>query len=110
MGPTRPATTSRLPTRPRGLNELAWAMRARCDVHFDKRAVGIDPARKAVTFADGDVQAYDTLICTLPLNKALDMAGLAVDCAARPLHVGPGAEYRCHQGAEVSAPPLALQP
>jgi protoporphyrinogen oxidase len=65
-----------------GLNELARAMRARCDVRFGKRAVGIDPARKEVRFAGGDVQKYDRVICTLPLNKAMEMAGLAVD--ARP--------------------------
>ena len=65
-----------------GLNALAWAMRARSDVRFGKRAVRIDPARKTVTFADGDVQGYNLLINTLPLNKALEMAGLSVD--ARP--------------------------
>ncbi len=65
-----------------GLNALAQAMASRSDVRFGKRAARIDPKKKAVVFADDSVHEYETLICTLPLNKTLEMAGLSVD--ARP--------------------------
>jgi protoporphyrinogen oxidase len=67
-----------------GLNALAQAMASRCDLRFGKRVVKIDPARKTVTFADGEVQSYGLQICTLPLNKTLEMAGLRTDAQPDP--------------------------
>ena len=65
-----------------GLNRLSQEMAARADVRYGKRVTAIDPKAKTVTCADGKTDRYDTLICTLPLNKTLAMAGLEVD--ARP--------------------------
>lgn len=67
-----------------GLNTLARRMAAQCDVRYGKRAVHIDPASCCVDFADGTSTGYDRLVCTLPLNQALDMAGLSVDAPADP--------------------------
>ncbi len=65
-----------------GLDALARAMASRCDVRYGKRAARIDTARRVVEFADGEVRKYDNLLCTLPLNKAMEMAELSVN--ARP--------------------------
>jgi protoporphyrinogen oxidase len=65
-----------------GLNQLSRAMAARADVRYGKRATTIDVRAKVVTFADGTVERYDRLICTLPLNQTMAMTGLAVE--ARP--------------------------
>lgn len=67
-----------------GLNTLAQRMAKSCNVHYGKRAVRIDPKSHTVGFADGDSVEYDRLICTLPLNQAMDMAGLSVDAPADP--------------------------
>jgi protoporphyrinogen oxidase len=67
-----------------GLNTLAMRMAEGCDVRYGKRATRIDPASRTVEFADGDSVEYDELVCTLPLNRALEMAGLAVDAPADP--------------------------
>jgi protoporphyrinogen oxidase len=65
-----------------GLNALSQAMAARSDIRYGKRAVKIDPQRKVIFFADNSIQGYSSLLCTLPLNKTIEMAGLSVD--ARP--------------------------
>jgi protoporphyrinogen oxidase len=67
-----------------GLNTLAKRMAEHCDVRYGKRAVRIDPKARVVSFADGDSVGYDRLICTLPLNTAMDMTGLSVDAPADP--------------------------
>jgi protoporphyrinogen oxidase len=67
-----------------GLDALAERMAARCDIHFGKRAVKIDVHAKQVFFADGSSEAYEALICTLPLNETMAMAGLTVDESPDP--------------------------
>jgi len=62
-----------------GLDALAERMAARCDIHCRKRAVKIDVHRKRVSFADGSSEGFQALICTLPLNQTMVMAGLTVD-------------------------------
>ena len=59
-----------------GLDALAGRLAASAHVEYGRRAVAIDAARRVVTFADGGRVAYDTLISTLPLNRALELAGL----------------------------------
>lgn len=61
---------------PEGLNTLAARMARMCDMHYGKRAVHIDPVARRVAFDDGSRIGYDRLVCTLPLNEAMDMAGL----------------------------------
>jgi protoporphyrinogen oxidase len=67
-----------------GLNTLSQAMAARSDVRYGKRAIRIDPKKKLVIFADDTAEQYDALLCTLPLNKTLAMAGLEVDALPDP--------------------------
>lgn len=43
------------------------------DIRYGKRAVAIDPAERLVTFADGDVVHYETLVSTVPLPLLVDM-------------------------------------
>jgi protoporphyrinogen oxidase len=67
-----------------GLDALARALAARCDIHYGKRAVSIDAAAKEVRFADGSTVRYSTLLNTLPLDQTMQMAGLDVGCPADP--------------------------
>lgn len=67
-----------------GLNTLAQRMAEKCNVRYGKRAIKIDVKAKEVFFADGSVEAYDTLISTLPLNQMLEMTELAVDASPDP--------------------------
>lgn len=62
-----------------GLNTLAQRMANRCDVNYDKRVARINVKKKEVFFSDGSGARYENLISTLPLNKALRMAGVKVD-------------------------------
>ena|ERR1039458_1273302 len=54
-------------------------MAAQCDIHYNKRAVGIDVRAREVDFADGSSARYGNLICTLPLDKTIRLAGIQVD-------------------------------
>lgn len=67
-----------------GLNTLAQRMAERCDIHYDHRIVQIDVKEKAILFAGGRALPYKTLLCTLPLNTALRMAGLSVSSNPDP--------------------------
>lgn len=62
-----------------GLDALTQRMARQCDMRYGKRAVRIDCEAKRVSFADGSEAEYDTLLCTLPLNKALETAGLSLE-------------------------------
>jgi protoporphyrinogen oxidase len=63
-----------------GLNTLAQHMATACgQIHYNKQVVQIDLHRQEVLFADGAGQPYTTLISTLPLNKMIEMTGLAMD-------------------------------
>ena len=61
-----------------GLDALARALAARCAIHYDKRAVKIDAARREVHFADGSQLRYERLLTTLPLSQMLELAGIAL--------------------------------
>ncbi|MGQ0793464.1 MAG: FAD-dependent oxidoreductase [Deltaproteobacteria bacterium] len=62
-----------------GLNALAGRMARRADVRYAKRAARIHTAKREVEFTDGTTEGYDNLISTLPLNKALEISGVALD-------------------------------
>ena len=74
--------TFRYPTG--GLDVLAAAMAERCDVRYNQTVVGIDGGRRALQLADGSEQPYETLVSTLPLHRAVDMAGIDVGVAPDP--------------------------
>ena len=59
-----------------GLNLLANRMAERCDISYGRRVTQIDTQARTIGFADGSEQAYDKLLSTLPLNQALEMAGI----------------------------------
>ncbi len=65
-----------------GLNVLAQRMAAHCDIEYGRRITAFDVQARRVRFADGDERPYQRLLSTLPLNQAMDMAGLSVP--ARP--------------------------
>jgi protoporphyrinogen oxidase len=59
-----------------GLDALAARLLGTARVVYGRRAVSIDTTRREVVFADGSSAGYDHLISTLPLNRALELAGL----------------------------------
>jgi protoporphyrinogen oxidase len=68
----------------RGLDLLARRMAERCRVTFRRRVVQIDVERRELIFADGAERSYQTLLSTLPLNRLMEMAGLAASAQADP--------------------------
>jgi protoporphyrinogen oxidase len=48
---------------------------AGCNLQFGKRAVAVDVKNKTISFADGSVTSFQTLISTLPLNQMMAMTG-----------------------------------
>lgn len=67
-----------------GLDTLTRRMAAACRMQYGKRAVRLDVGAKTVVFEDGTTAKYDVLLSTLPLNHAIEMAGLKVDAPADP--------------------------
>jgi protoporphyrinogen oxidase len=74
------------------------------DIHFQKEAIGIDPASKVVAFADGTEASYDKLITTMPLKelvkRLVDCPRLVVEatrslCHTEGLFVGIGVADEC---------------
>lgn len=59
-----------------GLNTLSLKMADRSDIRYGKRVVDIDTTKKEIGFADGSGEKYENLVSTLPLNKAVEIAGL----------------------------------
>ncbi len=62
-----------------GLNVLSQRMAQKCSIDYGKRVERIDVKKKEVFFSDGSGVKYRNLISTLPLNRAIEMAGLEVD-------------------------------
>lgn len=67
-----------------GLNTVAQRMADRCDIHYEHRAVQICVKERIVLFANGCSVPYKALLCTLPLNATLRMAGLTVSSKPDP--------------------------
>ena len=67
-----------------GLNTLVQRMAERCDIHYGSRIVQIDVKAKAILFEDGRELPYKSLLCTLPLKTALQIAGLNVSANPDP--------------------------
>lgn len=62
-----------------GLDDLASKMSSHCNINFGKTAVEIDSKRKHLSFEDGTGFKFDSVLSTLPLNKAADISGISVD-------------------------------
>jgi protoporphyrinogen oxidase len=67
-----------------GLDALIGALAARAELHFGHDVVRVDPAAREVTFADGRTLGYRRLLSTLPLNRMLELTGLAATQPAAP--------------------------
>ncbi|MEQ8860255.1 MAG: hypothetical protein RIC56_16580 [Pseudomonadales bacterium] len=67
-----------------GLDELARRMAARCRVEYGCPVTGFDTERREVVLADGGRRPYRDVLSTLPLNRALELAGLEVQAPADP--------------------------
>jgi protoporphyrinogen oxidase len=67
-----------------GLNALVQRMASRCDVRSRKAVVRIDVEDKAIYFDDGSALLYSALLSTLPLNRTIEMTGLAVEEKPNP--------------------------
>ena len=62
-----------------GLNKLAGRMAKSCSIEYQKKVTEINSNKNEILFSDGSGCKYDRLLSTLPLNKALEFAGLEVD-------------------------------
>jgi protoporphyrinogen oxidase len=86
-----------------GLNALAMRMAERCHIHFGQRVVQIDVKEKTLLFGDGSTMLYTAILCTLPLNDTLQMAGLTVSSKPDPftsvmvVNIGSCKGSRCPQ-------------
>lgn len=94
-----------------GLDRLVARMADRCKVHFNMRAITIDPQDKVIEFEDGAIVRYERLISTLPLDRVCEMTGLSVEARPDPytsvlvINVGGTKGARCpdHHWIYVSA-------
>lgn len=67
-----------------GLNAVAQRMAKQCKVYYGHRVQKICVREKTVLFADGTAQPFEALLCTLPLNTTLRLAGLELSCKPDP--------------------------
>jgi protoporphyrinogen oxidase len=67
-----------------GLDALVGAMAARCDIRYRKRLVRLDRQEHRLAFSDGSETTYDIVVSTLPLHRAVELAGLELAEAADP--------------------------
>lgn len=62
----------------KGLDDLMRNMAGQCRVAYQKEVTRIDAGRKEILFGDGTGAKYKTIISTLPLNRAVELAGISV--------------------------------
>jgi protoporphyrinogen oxidase len=85
----------------RGLDNLVSELADGCDLRLGREVVKIDPDSKEVVISSGERMHYERLISTLPLDKTLLLAGIALDEPADPytsvlvLNIGAIAGPRC---------------
>jgi protoporphyrinogen oxidase len=80
--PRRPGYNARFLYPVGGLDGLAGAMAARCDIYYGKRVVGIGSG--TLRFGDGTEVQYDQLVSTLPLNQAIWLSGIELEESPDP--------------------------
>ena len=59
-------------------------MAAQTNIQYGKTVVAIDPEKKNIQFSDGSDLPYETLLSTLPLNKMMEITGLAGEVEPAP--------------------------
>jgi len=84
-----------------GLDHLARQLADGLDIHYDAEVVSIDAARRILRLADGREVRYDHAISTVPLDRAVTLAGIELDEEADPytsllvLNIGAVRGERC---------------
>jgi len=84
-----------------GLDSVARAMAARCEMRYSRKVTAIDLQKRAVICEDGTTARYERLISTLPLVTMVGLCGLEIDEPADPytsvlvLNVGATRGARC---------------
>jgi len=84
-----------------GLNELSQQLAAGCNLQYGKRVVAVNVENKTISFVDGSMTAFQTLISTLPLNQMMAMAGFTDKVKSNPyssvlvLNIGAVRGNRC---------------
>ena len=68
----------------RGLDELSRQLAARCRVEYGCRVTALDLEARELVLGDGSRRPYDRVLSTLPLNRAVAMAGLDPGAPADP--------------------------
>ncbi|MCM8775691.1 MAG: protoporphyrinogen oxidase-like protein [Candidatus Omnitrophica bacterium] len=67
-----------------GLDTLVERMADLCDLRLGFEVSSIDVVRREVHFSSGDSAPYNKILCTLPLNRTVALAGLTMDEEADP--------------------------
>lgn len=62
-----------------GLDRLAQALASRCTIRYGQQITGIDAQHRTIALADGTEFPYRQLLSTLPLDRAVAMAGVHVN-------------------------------
>ena len=61
-----------------GLDGLAAALAADCDIRYGKRLVGIATDERLLCFDDGSERPYTDVLSTVPLHRAIELADVEV--------------------------------
>ncbi len=87
-----------------GLDTVSQWLAHRCDVTYGMAATRIDPKSRSFEVSDGRTLPYETVVATAPLNRIIEMTGLAGA-------IGPADPYTSvlvlNLGATLPATPLA---
>lgn len=67
----------------RGLDALSHALAARCTVRYGKKVDLFHTDSREIEFSDGTTLPYDRVICTLPLDLTVRLAGLEDEVMVR---------------------------
>lgn len=67
-----------------GLNALAQRMATLCNIHYERRVLGVDLKDRTVLFDDGAALPYNVILSTLPLDRLCEMAGLTTTTETDP--------------------------
>jgi len=62
-----------------GLDSLIGPLAKQCRIHYGKTVIRIDPQAKEITFQDGTVISYQTILSTLPLNQLIQITHISLE-------------------------------
>lgn len=67
-----------------GLDSVVRKLAEKCKIFYNKEAYKINIRKKEILFKDGSVKKYDTLLCTLPLCRVLEMTDIKIKAPPGP--------------------------